>query len=321
MRPKYVLAVLAAAAGLACGSELRRGGAFGDARCAGEWERTGRTNVNFEVRLPAGEHEGMTVTAWMRLKGVTSNSWMTTDARYCPEAMQRVQPDLAGEAWGCTGGVTLAGSVAVPGWTWRGYAPGSVGSNAWPRGVYSVAGWASNAVTVSLGGNELTLGPGRFDRTMLPGPSEGAVLSGTGAAGVGICLTPYHEYWDELDGVVVEESQQLAAESIVTNELSFCVWRIRLDDGLHVYRSDLTRIDRSVCLGQVKTNALPRSARRLSGSGYYRFGLNGLKKPGAYDVEWFDVRIFPWWLEDEDVCRVHGNGAEEIGRRGIPRWK
>ncbi len=35
----------------------------------------------------------------------------------------------------------------------------------------------------------------------------------------------------------------------------------------------------------------------------------------------FDYRVFPVWLTDDELKRIHQNGVEEINRRGIPRWR
>lgn len=35
----------------------------------------------------------------------------------------------------------------------------------------------------------------------------------------------------------------------------------------------------------------------------------------------FDLRVFPYWLTDDDLLTIHGDGVAEIERRGIPRWR
>ena len=49
-------------------------------------------------------------------------------------------------------GVELGGALTLDPFPWQPYEAGTVPSNQWPRGVYTVAGWSSNAVTVTLGG-------------------------------------------------------------------------------------------------------------------------------------------------------------------------
>ena len=40
----------------------------------------------------------------------------------------------------------------------------------------------------------------------------------------------------------------------------------------------------------------------------------------AYDAEFFDYRVFTRLLSEDELRRIYGNGTEEIGRRGIPRF-
>lgn len=297
---------------------------YGDARYGGESSRT-PSNTMFYVSLPPGRHHGITVSAWARLI-YSGKRYITTAAFYCPEAIQRFNPDLLSGAGGYaqadgTNLTALGGSVTVSAFPFQPYTD-ATSSNIWPRGVYTVAGWTSNAVTVTLGGAAATLGPGEFNRNVIPGSSASCVIAGTGLVSVGISRTPDANFFGMLDGVAAEGVKGLTGDSIITNEISFCAWRIRLDDDIHIYRSDLVRMNRSDCLGQTTTNSMPRTARALDSGGIYQFGFQGLGGGfGDITVEIFDVRVLTGYLTDAELCVIHSNGAEEIARRGIPKYK
>jgi hypothetical protein len=294
--------------------------ATGDARLASQTTSTA-ADAMFQVRLPPGDHNGMTVTAWARTS-YTGDMFLTTACDYTPEAVQRFNPDLLGGMVGHPSGTNLTGTVTVGAFPWQPYTDSTI-SNIYPQGVYTLAGWSSNAVTVTLGGTEVVVGPGAFNRNVNPGGGAACVIAGSGPAAVGISRTPASQWFGHVDGVRDELSDVLTGDSIVTNEISFCVWRIRLDQTTHLYRSDLARVDQQQCMGAVSTNSMPLSGRRtLSGAGIYKVGLRGLKVFGEpITMELFDLRVTPRWLTDEEVCRIHTNGIEEILHRGIPKFK
>lgn len=291
---------------------------YGDARMAYEGAAT-LTNILFDVQVPPGDHNALTFTGWLRIAGCPSNTYLTTQAFYTPERVQYSNPSLIPLCGGYHTNLTLSGAVSWASFPWQPYADPVI-SNRYPKAVYTVDGSSSNAVTVTLGGTDYTFGPGEFNRNVIPGPADSLAISGAGAVRIGISRTPDYQFFGEIDGVAAGIS--LTAESIVTNEISFCAWRILLNGTQHIYRSDLTRIDKCTAVGVVKTNALPRSARSLSSGGIYRLGLVGVVRDyEGYQIEAFDFRSFAGWLTDDELNRIHGNGAEEIGRRGIPRWK
>jgi hypothetical protein len=215
---------------------------------------------------------------------------------------------------------TAGGAITIASFPWQPYADTN-SSNTWPKGVYTLAGWSSNVVTVTLGGNDVILGPGEFNKNAIPGPSDSVVISGAGLCSIGISRTPDSQFFWQIDGVKEENAPYYTTDTIVTNELCFCTWRFRLDGSNHLYRADLVHYDAGHPYGLLKTNEMPRAARIFSKNGIYRVGLAGIGNDLGVAVETFDTRMCPWWLSDAEILRCFDNGKEEIIRRGIPRWK
>jgi hypothetical protein len=295
----------------------RMAGVYGDARFGREASATSLTNVEFNVSLPYGEWDGMTVCGWMRLPGIIITYGLITTLYYTPEKINYFNPDLASNAFGHVSETNLSGSISIASFPWKPYAPGS-NSNVWPKGVYTLAGWSSNVVTVTLGGTDVTLGPGAFNRNAIPGPADSVILSGTGAVSIGISQCPCMEFFGGFAGI--NNTTEIQPDNIVTSELSFISYRIKLNSESHYYRTEVTRMGGSTT-GITKTNAMPRTARALSWGGIYKVGLNAVTKTNSYTVEWFNLRAYPRYLTDAELSIIRQNGEEEIGRRAIPKWK
>lgn len=294
---------------------------FGDARRA-DLSATVQTNVAWLVKLPPGDFDAFTVTAWLRLVDLSGGSSITLYSFWCPDVIQRIRPDLAAEAFGCTNGITLAGTITITNFPWQRYPLGSASSNSWPKGCYNIVGWSSNAVQLSLGGITNTFGPGSFDRAMLPGSADSASLTGTGPARIGISQTPSHEFFSTAKREVGSSGETFSDNELVTNELVFCAWKIALNADHHLSCHALSGMSAYAPCTVITTNAMPAVSRSLSGSGYYRIGLWGRMISGtSFNVELFDARVFPRALSDIDLARIHANGVQEIARRQIPRWK
>lgn len=279
------------------------------------------TGLRYAVTLPSGRHEGFTVCGWFRLKETGGSGKMTTFAFWCPEKIQYSNPDLLAGVGGFgsangTNLTALGGSITIASFPFTPYTGAEVApiSNTWPRGVYTIAGWASNAVTVTLGGTDVVLGPGEFTKNAIPGPAASVVITGSGLASVGISKTPCYRFFDELDGVSEEAS--FSDASTISNQISFCVWRFKVDGTNQIYRSDLGRQAAFNEISQAQTNVMSSNGAFDSG-GHYTVGFMGSQAP-AYDLDCFDYRVFPWYLTDKELERIHLNGVEEITRRGIP---
>ena len=322
-----VLCLPSGAASVQFGSSMQRfmPSTLGDARLASSFA-TDSTNTMFDVRIPAGDHSALTICGWLRAScpGIGKQILLTTAAQWCPDPIRRSNPDLLGGQGGYPTNTVLSGTLSVAAFPWQPYAGGSTESNTWPRGVYTVAGWSSNAVAVALGGAPaITLGPGPFNRNIVPGSGSGLTITGTGLACIGVARTPAHQFFGAIDGVLGGGDLLLTPDSIVTNELVFCSYRLAFSGPRQLYRSDLARIGECGSLGQVKTNDLPASGRSsYSSRGLYKIGLEGLGGGSrAVEVDGFGFRCIPRWITDEELCRIKANDENEISRRGIPRWK
>lgn len=322
-----VLCLPSGAASVQFGSAMQRfmPSPLGDARLASAFA-VETTNTMFDVRIPAGDHPALTICGWMRAScpGIGKQILLTTSAQWCPDPIRRSNPDLLGGQGGFPTNTVLSGTLTVSPFPWQPYAGGSTESNTWPRGVYTVAGWSGNPVSVALGGApSVMLGPGPFNLNVVPGAGNDLTITGTGLACVGISRTPAHQFFGAIDGVISGGDLLLTADSIVTNELVFCSYRLRFDGAQQLYRSDLARIGECGSLGQIKTNGLPVSARSAySSRGLYKVGLSGLGGGSrAVEVDGFGFRCLPRWISDEEMCRIKANDEDEISRRGIPRWR
>lgn len=296
---------------------------YRDARVGCDVTMTDEAQIKVFVSLPPGVHEAFTVMAWLRAKPeLPGNHQLTTYAFWCPDAIQRSNPDLLANAGGyASGGINLTelgGSVAVPGFPFSGYAGITAAvSNKWPRGVYTIVGSSTNAITVSLGGEDVVVGPGAFNRNAIPGPSSDVVISGTGTATVGISRTPCHRFFHEFGAEINAVTGSFTYDSLVTNELTMCTWRFDCSGGKQVYKSNLGRMGSFNDVSQTKTN---ECVGGYSSQGHYEVGLQGITiPPYTYDI--FDARLFTRWLTDAELDRIHLNSVQEIQRRGIPRWR
>lgn len=321
-----VLCPPSVAASVQFGSSMQRfmPSATGDARLASALS-SDSPNTMFDVRIPNGEHSALTICGWLRAScpGIGSQILLTTAAFWCCDPIQRSNPDLLGGQGGYPTNTVLSGTLAVSPFAWQPYEPG-INSNTWPRGVYTVAGWSSNTVSVALGGAPaITLGPGPFNRNIVPGSGSGLTITGAGLACIGVARTPAHQFFGAIDGVLGGGDLLLTPDSIVTNELVFCSYRLRFSDDHQLYRSDLARIGECGSLGQVKTNGLPVSGRTAySSRGLYKVGLEGLGGGWrSVAVDLFGFRAITRWISDEELCRIKANDEDEISRRGVPRWK
>lgn len=279
-----------------------------------------------EFAIPEGEWNGLTVTMWMRFRMSNTNDYsgrsanLTTSAFWCPERVVRDAPDLTGGAFGYPNGTNLSvsSSIAFDFEREAGFAP----SNVFVRGAYTLAGWASNAVTVTLGGKDISVGPGEFNLNAEPGESDGIIVTGSGPVAVAVSRLHAHQFFSMIDGVMGERG--ITDETCVTNEILFISFRIRLDASNHVYRADMIHLGWGDPSGQTKTNALPDdpAVRSMSSGGLYRFGLCGLASPtNTWSLDVFDARVQTKWLSDSDIERIYSNGAQEIGRRPVPQWR
>lgn len=326
MKPMAVIAVCLVLAGAVKGGTrmglMRMPSILRDARMGVELTATNQNRVQFTVQIPPGVHQAFTVTAWLRLKPEVDGSHArTTYAFWCPDAIDRSNPDLLNGAGGFgAGGTNLTaagGSVTVANFPFAGYSDHPAVAGRWPKGVYTIAGASTNEITVSLGGEDVSVGPGPFNRNAVPGPSDSVVITGAGVAEVGISRTPCYRFFSTID--CMPGALELPDARIVTNEIVMCTWRFRCEDGAQIYQSNLGRIGAFDDVSITHTNG---ACGGYSGNGFYEVGLMGEGEPiypMTFDL--YDARVFTWWLSDDELDRVHLNGVQEIGRRGIPQWR
>lgn len=299
---------------------------LGDARMGGRAVYGGITQVWASVTLPPGMHEALTVTFWTRLKPqnpARQFSHVSTMAWWCPDAITYSNPDLLAGAGGFGhGGTNLTaagGSVTVANFPFAAYAEHPAVATKWPKGIYTISGTSAQAITVSLGGEDVAVGPGSFNRNAVPGPSASVVITGDGVAEVGISRTPCHRFYGEIDGVAdMNNAGIFTDESRITNELVMVSYRWRCEPGAQIYQANIGRMAAFNELSQVRTNA---ACAGLSSRGIYRVGMTGAIAAYPYEWEIFDVRIRTRWLTDDELDRVHFNGVQEIQRRGIPQLR
>lgn len=317
-----LLAAVSYSASVPFGSDMMRffPASLGDARVASQDEKSFAGSKHFEARLDHDTHE-FTCTAWARIS-TAIHTLVTTSAFYSPDAFSMSNPDLAGNLYNfASGGLWQTGTVSIQNFEWQTYSSERL-SERYPRGLYTLDGWTSNALTVALGGNAYSFAPGVVRRVIAPGQEDSFDVSVTGRVCIGISVCPAGQFFSNVDGVRALGSGLWTPESVITNEISFVSWRFRLDDTAHIYRSDLTRLDRCTMVGQTVTNAMPDSGARIfSKRGIYRVGFQEMGMPTPQTVELFDARLHMRWLSDDELCRVHMNGVTEIERRGIPRWR
>lgn len=316
-----LLCTVAAFAAHASSGLWRMAPELGDARMGCHITATNIAPARVSITLPPGCHQAITVAMWIRLRIYDRSAppIVKTGSVWCPDAIEYSRPDLLAGAGGFgTGGVDLTaagGSIAVPQFPFTGYAAHPTIADRWPRGVYTVAGSSEQIVTVSVGGEDLALGPGAFNRNVIPGPAGGVVISGAGRAEVGISQTPCHRFYSATDA-----PSTLDATTSVSNEVLLCTWRIACVPGgfrYHHTKGRMAAFDESDYTEQIPAPGV----QGLASGGHYEFQLYywGGVLPGDFEV--FNPRVFTRWLSDGELARMHLNGVQEIIRRGIPQWR
>jgi hypothetical protein len=213
---------------------------LGDSRLASQSEKEHPKNAPlYGVTLPKGEHLGFTVVSWARVTSASTNTaQLTTQAFWSGEPIQYFNPDLlAGAcAHGVSGGTNMSGTLTVDPFPWQPYTDAhlSAASNSWRKGVYTVSGWASNAVTVSIGGTNSYFAAGEFTKNVIPGTSSYVSISSTGLVAIGISRTPAARFFNRIDGV--QAAYGTLVSGTFSNQITICVWRFAIDGTNQIYR-------------------------------------------------------------------------------------
>lgn len=297
---------------LAKGVDLRMIPHMGDARTSRIGAVEDMPYIRWNVDLPTGVHSGMTITAWVRISKV-GRAELTTEFTWCPEAIDYTRPDILQGAARDVDLTAAGGTLTFTGVNLPPYdAPET--HVYWANGVCTIAGESEQPITVIIGGNEIQLGAGEFNKNMIPGGTGNIVIAGGGMVNLGISQTPCYQFYHEIDGVIQTQGVGVAAESTVTNEFAMCTWRLKCtDDDRQIYRSDIGRLHAFDALAVTKTNG---ACAGYDSRGYYRVGFVGTISDPPYDIQVFDQRVFGRWLTDTELERIHANGVQEIYRRG-----
>lgn len=287
--------------------------AVGDARYGCDLSFPAQAGYQFyDLQIPQGEHEALTFLFWMRQTVPTNTMYTTPYLSYAPGPVQYWNPDLTAGAWAHgTAGTNIAGAVAVTNFPFSGYGIAAV-SNQWPRGVYTVDGWSSNAVTVSLGGTDYSFGPGAFNRNCTPGPSASAVLSGTGLVAVGVSRTPCHRFFTAYYTPYESSTGMLNA----TNGWHMCAVRVAISGTNHPFVCSMAKYG-SAFFNWYGTNVSDTGAARFSSEGIYKAYMMGVRADTNRAERIFDYRSFSRWLTDAELERVKANAEQELVRRGL----
>ena len=296
------------------------------------------TGLPVHLALPCDTHE-LTVTYWTSVReadamgpgsgysgvrGVNGTTYtrggnFLPSLRYCPRVV-RSAPDLLEGAWGWGGS-----AVAVSGARSFAYAfpapTGTTSAKCFPRGVYTVA-WTNLSATMTLtaGGADMTLEAPAGVRNVEPAEADGFILTGSGTGKIGISRAHIHPIFDTGRGdagTAATAEKDLAALLVATN-YCFVANRIRLTEAVHTNAHLIIRQD-----GRRRATAnapdLPEDGSTiLTTEGFYDLsyiviGRNDLD----YAYEW-DLRIFPKWLDEEDLTAIYEDGLRTRAAFGYP---
>ena len=268
------------------------------------------------VKLPPGEHDAITIVGWYGHSATNSYVFYSMPMlTYTPLAVQLSNPDLLNGAWGdgITGGTNLVSSFSSTNITFATYTNHTIAATAWPHGVWTVAGWTSNACTLNLSGIDYTLGPGSFNMNLIAGGTHDCILTGTGLVSVGIAQTPCHKFFSSMEYQTGSGVLPLTMISS-TNGIYLYSIRIQLSGTNHISSFDSRAMNKAWTSGLSSTNDCPY---RFSSRGIYQMMMNTLNNTEIKNETIFDYRVFPFRLTDEQLERIYQNGRDEVIRRGL----
>ncbi len=310
-----VLCALAACASTPWWSKVAS--TLGDASFSGSTSGAVTNFSIYNVTLPPGDHDVITITGWY---GQTSTYYPYLGGNpvlfYTPNAVQWSNPDLLGGAWACgvAGGTNLVSSFSFNGFPFVAYTNHPTVAETWPYGVYTVAGWSSNAVTLNLGGTDFAFGPGAFNRNCIAGGSGDCILTGSGLVSVGISRTPCQRFYQARSCRNDNNMADVDGSISITNGTSFFAIRISANGTNHVFDT-VTRYQAGGWFNYSSSFPCPD---RFSSKGIYQFYMFSIFNAFNHKNEtWFDHRVFTTRLSDEQLERIYQNGKDEVIRRGL----
>jgi hypothetical protein len=315
MRLPTSIIILALIASTACAAPLWRlaPSNLGDASFG---RVTAGAITNYQIAnatLPAGTHDGITITGWYRHTYTNFALTVCPMLNYTPLPVQYSNPDLLGGAWahGIAGGTNLTASpTEFASFPFSTYTNHPTITNSWPKGIYTVSGWASNAVTLSLAGATNTFGPGAFTRNVTPGISNNCTLTGTGLVSIGISQTPCYRFFNTPNGY---SNDNAVVSIITTNGLVFMALSLAADGTNHTSMVSIRTANGS----WISSSQTIACADRFSSGGIYQLFMTGYQNSPNKSETRFDFRVFHWRLSADDLERIYQNGKQEAYLRNL----
>ena len=158
---------------------------------------TNRMAPFFSIAAPRNVKNDITFTFWARCYKPNGAPFVDGYApmlhvNYTPQTTREPTGDLANGAFGYPTETNFAGAISIP-FTFS--QPTNVPTMVFTRGVYNARGWASNSVTLTAGGKDITLPAGEFSQNFEPGEADGLIISGGGKISIAIARPRVHEFF------------------------------------------------------------------------------------------------------------------------------
>jgi hypothetical protein len=287
---------------------------LGDASMAWEYQtQPTNTLTTVGILLPEGTHEAITITGWYKHTTTNYHVYASPLLNYTPDEVQLDNPDLLNGALahGESGGTNLTGSFSFSGFPYSSYTNHPDVTNIWKWGVYTLAGWSTNALTINLGGIDYSVGPGTFNKNGIAGGSGDFIVTGTGLASIGVSKTPCHKFY-QASNAYNGFNNDFWGGSSSTNGIAFWAIRLRADGTNHVFTMDSKENNKEL-LTRTYTNVCNKA---FSSKGIYQLFMTGIINISNKSEIYYDVRAFKYRLTDSEIERVYNNGLDDKNRRG-----
>jgi hypothetical protein len=287
---------------------------LGDASMAWEYQKQ-PTNyyLDCKIQLSPGTHESITLTGWYGQTFTNYECAVSAQLFYTPDEVQLDNPDLLNGslAYGVEGGTNLTGTFSFSGFPYSTYTNHPTITNTWKWGVYTMAGWSSNSLTINLGGIDYSVGPGTFNKNGIAGGSGDFIVTGTGLASIGVSKTPCHKFY-QASNAYSDINNVFWGGSSSTNGIAFWAIRLRADGTNHVFTMDSKENNKEL-LTRTYTNVCNKA---FSSKGIYQLFMTGIINISNKSEIYYDVRAFKYRLSDVEIERVYNNGLDDKTRRG-----
>lgn len=188
---------------------------------------------------------------------------------------------------------------------WNG---GATGTNAFPRGSYTVSWTDLTAdLTLTAGGTDITLAAPAGTRNVSPGEAAGFILTGTATGHVGISRMKIHPFYGT--GRISSASTEEVSSHLLSSNFCFVAHRVGLDSISHTNALLIRQPDGSTWHTGESCELPPDGTTALQTNGFYQLVYTTVGSLDAtYIYEW-DRRQFPRWLSDEDLDSIYEDGA------------